>query len=417
MRVCLLSPGHLSTNPRIVKEADALTDAGHDVWLIVADFVGWAREADQSFSTRRWRVAETLPFGPLAPRATRVTQIVRQRLARAVAKMGVGHLNVIQAAFNPIAPDIVAAAKRIRADLYIAHYPAALAAAAEAAKLHGGRYAYDAEDFHLGDLPDGPDHTLDREFVRKIEARFLPGCAYVTAASPGIAHAYAAAYGIVRPTVVLNVFPLSQAPADAAIAGTVSPGPSVYWFSQTIGRDRGLECAVRAIGQARTRPHLYLRGRPAGGFVESLGKLASESNSTKQLHILPPAAPAEMCRLAGAHDIGFVGETGHTQNRKIAITNKQFTYLLAGLPCVMSDVPAHQVLSAELGAAAVLYAVDNVAALAEAFDYLLSDPSRLARAREAAFRLGQERFNWEKESQIIKRLVGKLGGSLAKTAC
>ena len=28
-RVCLLTPGHLSTNPRLVKEADALANAGY----------------------------------------------------------------------------------------------------------------------------------------------------------------------------------------------------------------------------------------------------------------------------------------------------------------------------------------------------------------------------------------------------
>src|SRR5690606_31756702 len=123
-----------------------------------------------------------------------------------------------------------------------------------------------------------------------------------------------AAYGIRRPTVILNVFPLSHAPPGPTPAGTATPGPSIYWFSQTIGPDRGLECAVRAIGLARTKPHLYLRGRPAAGFAEGLTKLAAEFGVADRLHLLPPASPHEMEQLASAYDVGFVGETGHTRN-------------------------------------------------------------------------------------------------------
>ena len=195
------------------------------------------------------------------------------------------------------------------ADLYIAHYPAALPAAAIAAQRHGARYAFDAEDFHLGDTPDGPEYDAQRQMLRAIEGRYLPGCAYVTAASPGIADAYVEAYDIARPTVVLNVFPRAQAPIRPTPRGTAAPGPSVYWFSQTIGPDRGLECAVRAIGRAQSRPHLYLRGTPAAGFLDHLRKIASEADALDRLHVLPPAAPSEMVRLAAAYDVGLVGRT------------------------------------------------------------------------------------------------------------
>ena len=228
---------------------------------------------------------------------SRVVQLVRQRLARVMVAAGVRRAPIVLAAWHPIGPDLVRAALDVRADLYIAHYPAALPAAAIAAQRHQARYAFDAEDFHLGDTPDGPEYDVQRQMLRAIEGRYLPGCAYVTAASPGIADAYAEAYGIARPTVVLNVFPRAQAPCCPTPRGTATPGPSVYWFSQTIGPDRGLECAVRAIGRARSRPHLYLRGTPAAGFLDRLRKIAGEADALDRLHVLPPAAPSEMVRL------------------------------------------------------------------------------------------------------------------------
>ena len=400
-RVCILTPGHLSTNPRLVKEADSLADAGYEVSVIAADCTLWARDADRSFSGQAWQVVRTLSFGPHSPLPSRVVQLVRQRLARAMVAAGVRRMPTILAAWHPIGPDLVSAALDVRADLYIAHYPAVLPAAAIAAQHHRGRYAFDAEDFHLGDAPDGPEYNAQRRMLCAIEGRYLPGCAYVTAASPGIADAYVDAYGIVRPIVALNVFPRDQAPCRPTSGGTVAPGPSVYWFSQTIGPERGLECAVRAIGQAQSRPHLYLRGTPAAGFLGYLRTIATESGVADRLHVLPPAVPSEMVRLAAVYDLGLSGEPGHTGNNKIALGNKLFTYLLAGIPAVISDVSAHRDIAPTMGDAARLYPVDAPAGLATALDTLLGDPEALASARTAAWQLGQERFNWDLEQDNL----------------
>jgi glycosyltransferase involved in cell wall biosynthesis len=409
-RVCLITPGHLSTNPRLVKEADALASAGYDTRVIAADFSRWGREADLSFAARPWRVVRTLPFGPDAPRFSRAVQLARQRAAVLIAGVGSRWPPIVCAAWHPIAPDLIKATKRMPADLYIAHYPAALPAAAKAAGRHGGLYAFDAEDFHIGDLPDEPEHEPNRRLVRAIEARYLPGCAFITAASPGIADSYANAYHIARPTVVLNAFPASQAPSSPTPRGTAEPRPSVYWFSQTIGPDRGLECAVQAVGRSRLHPHLYLRGSPTSGFVDRLQTIAGAAGAADRLHILSPAAPSAMERLAASYDVGFVGETGWTANRRVALTNKLFTYLLAGLPVVMSDIPAHCAFAPEVGDAARLYTTDDADSLAAALESLLEDPELLEAARAAAFRLGQTRFNWDFEKP---KLLEKVGAALA----
>jgi hypothetical protein len=396
-RICILTPGHLSTNPRVVKEADALAGAGYNVSVIAADYVHWAREADRTLAGRSWSVAQTLPFGPDAPRPVRTLQLLRQHSARLMIAARIEVPAIVRAAWHPIGPDLVAAATHVPADLYVAHYPAALPAAAIAARRHGALYAFDAEDFHLGDRPELPKHSAERRMVRSIEERYLPGCAYVSAASPGIADAYVEAYGIVRPTVVLNVFPRAQAPSQPTQAGNAVPGPSIYWFSQTIGPGRGLECAVRAIGRAQFRPHLYLRGTPAWGFLDRLRTIAAEAGVADHIHILPPAAPSEMERLAASYDIGLGGETGFTRNNKIALSNKVFSYILAGIPVVLSNTPAHRAFAVELGGAARLYKVDDAESHACALDAFLCDAAGLAAARATAFHLGRNRFNWETE--------------------
>ena len=404
--ICLISPTLLSTNPRLVKEADALVEAGHAVHLVCGDFLSWAREADAEFEGRGWNSVTKVRLGPGTPLPRRFLQVFRQRTAKRAMLAGMTHQRVLEAAWHQVTPDLVKAATRIRADLYVAHYVAALPAAAQAARIHGTRYAFDAEDFHLGDPPDGPVFDAIRRHTRAIESAYLPAAAYVTAASPGIADAYASAYGIPTPTVLLNVFPRSHAPAGPTARGTASPGPSVYWFSQTIGGDRGLECVVRAISLARSRPHLYLRGNPEAGFLDRLNAVASSAEVGDRLHLLPPDRPSEMERLASRYDVGFVGETGATANRRIAVTNKLFTYVLAGIPTVASDIPAHRQMAQRLGPALRLYPVESAEGLAAAIDELLDDDgATLARARAHAYVLGQKSLNWDVEKAVLVRKV------------
>lgn len=404
-RICLLTSGHLATNPRLVKEADALSGAGYDVEIVCTRFVEWATLQDASFAGRPWKVAACIPFGPLAPRSWRVKQVLRQRVARAALSAGLDAEVVREAEWHPASPDITSAALAVKADLYIAHYPAALPAAAKAAARHGARYAFDAEDFHLGDLPEIPEHEAEKSRLRAIEKRYLPGAAYVSAASPGIADAYAAEYGIVRPTEILNVFPLGHAPSSATPRGMVEPGPSLYWFSQTIGPDRGLEAAVAAIGQAKSKPHLYLRGRPVPGYIDHLKLTAGCAEIAARIHVLDIGPPVQMERLAAAHDVGLVAETALTRNRAICLTNKLFSFLLAGIPPLISDIPGQLTFARSCGLDDLIYSNRDAVALARRLDELLLRPQRLTQMRAKCFALGQDRYNWERESRLLLDLV------------
>lgn len=400
-RVCIVTPGQIGSNPRVVKEADALHEAGFRVTVIATRTLDCVEPRDRSLMRRiRWRLERLDLRSKWRWRLRRAGQISFRHVYSRT-----GFASFADFGFSAYTYPLFSAALRTPAELYIAHYPAALPAAATVARRHGGRFAYDAEDFHLGDWPDSPEYEVERRLIRAIERRYLSDCAHVTAASPGIADAYLEAYGIKRPRVILNVFPVIQAPPGPMEKGSAEPGPSVYWLSQTIGPNRGLECAVRAIGRAVTRPHLYLRGTPAAGFVDSLHEIAAGCGAGAQLHILPPDEPDKMARLASIYDIGLVAENGQTRNRDIALTNKLFTFLLAGIPVVMSNTTAHSTFASETGMSDHIYATDDPRALAAVIDRLLGDQAALATARAEAYRLGRERYNWDIESRQLVKLT------------
>ena len=413
--ITIITPGALGSNPRVVKEAEALASWGHKVHvqstrsLAVVDRRDEAVLAYAHFSSARldlrrlrsWRLRRLLQIGArYGFGAVRLDALAPWALSATV----------------PLLKDALWSAPP--ADLYIAHYVEALPAAAALAARHGAAYAFDAEDFHLGDDVDGPGAALRRQIKRAIERRYLPGALYVTAAAPLIAQAYVDTYGIALPTVILNVFARANAPQAPTAAGTAQPGPSLYWFSQTIGLGRGLKNAIQAIAKARSQPHLYLRGTPAAGFQDELKAVAEELGVSARLHFLEPALPDDLERLAAAFDLGYSGDEGIEINRHYALGNKIFSYLLAGVPVLASATRAQLDLVPQLGDAMATFPLGDVTALAGLIDSYLLDPARLARARHAAWQLGQSRFNWERESErlvalIEDRLAARKAGAVA----
>ena len=405
MHVCLVSPGHLSTNPRLVKEARTLKGAGHRVSIVCGRYLDSGIEADLSLAQELDPVT-AVEFGPHAASwATYLRQGLFRKMATFALRSGLRTQALLEMAQHPAVRDLQRATALIRADLYIAHYVAALPAAAGAAQRHCAAYAFDAEDFHLGDLPDLPQHAFEKSLIKAIEGRYLPSAAFITAASPMIADAYAITYGVWPPVTVLNVFPRTNGPARPAASGAHRPNPTLYWFSQVIGPGRGLETALRAVPLARAPLHLHLRGTLAIGYEQTLRDLAATLGIADRLHLHAPIAPDALERDAVRFDLGYAGELPNSINRNMALTNKLFSYLTSGLPILASDIPAHRELAPQLGKAAELFVSGDPTSLAAAIDRCLASPEALTARRRHAWELGQNQFAWELEADKVIQLV------------
>jgi len=395
--ICIVSPGNLASNPRVLKEADALHEAGHAVTAVVCDYTEALRPFDDEIAGRvPWKVVRVA-----RPAGERQIGQAARGLARLATGLGGGvPVAVAASAYGGPVAALRRAASEVPADLYIAHYVAGLAAAADVARRRGAMLGFDAEDYHAGE--GTPFHM---SMVRTIESALLPACRHVTAAAPLIAKAYAAQCRV-EPTTVLNVFPLAMAPAQpgpAAVQGTFK----AYWFSQTIGLDRGLQSFVQAMARTRTRVTLDIRGGNRWGHGERLAALARELGVGDRVSLLPMAPPEEMVRLAASYDIGLSLETDVSENRRLCLTNKIFTYLLAGVPVLLSDTPAQRALAPDLGAAQRLVSLADPAAMAAMLDELAGSPAARAEASASAWRLGRERYNWEVEKAALLGSVAR----------
>lgn len=398
--VCIVSPGNLASNPRVLKEADALHGAGYDVTAIVCDYNEVLRQADDEIEAAvPWKVIR-VPRSADEGVTARAATALAKGLTAAGAKVPVGI--AARSARTPVSA-LLRRTRDVKADLYIAHYVAALPAAAEAARRHGALLGFDAEDFHSGEGTGSADDAFRMRMIGIVEGAILPSCAHLTAASPLIGKAYAARYGIPAPATVLNVFPLSMAPAVPKSRGE-GAGLRAYWFSQTIGPDRGLQAFIQAMAQTAAPVTLDIRGSNRWGHGDALLALAASLGIGDRVKLLPMAPPGEMVRLAADYDIGLSLETDVSENRRICLTNKIFTYLLAGVPVIMSDTRAQKLLVADLWRAARLCSLTDPAGLARTLDTLASPPI-LAESAQTAWRLGRDRYNWEREQDVLLQSV------------
>jgi hypothetical protein len=399
-RVCLVAPGNLTSNPRVVKEADALHAAGFQVRIVAGDTMQTVRELDRSILAGAAWQAQRVGFQPGLGR--HVAAVVR-RSCRILIDRGIcPSVAAAGWAESQIIGRLARAAAAEPADLYIGHYLPGLAAAARAARVHHAVLGFDAEDSHVDELPAEPAWKGRRAARELIERTFLPQCRHLTAASPLIAEALKIRYGV-DAVSVLNVFPLKEAPGVPCDPPSYSGqgAPTLYWFSQTIGPGRGLESVIDALGRMRSPANLHLRGNPAKGYADVLRGRAMQAGIGNRLHLHAPANPARMVCLASTHDLGLALELNEPHHRAICLTNKAFTYLLAGVPVLLSHTPAQDWLAPQLGQAALRADLSDPSGLAAGLDTYFANLPGQREARRAAWRLGRERFNWDLEKHIF----------------
>jgi glycosyltransferase involved in cell wall biosynthesis len=398
-RVCLVTPGHLGSNPRLVKEADALVEAGYEVHVIAGDSYADARIRDASILEQaKWSV-KIIPLRP--DRATYFCRRLRQMICRTLFSAGFRTSFIAARAHHALVPALTAAAVAVRADIYIGHCLAALPAVVRAGSKNRARIGFDAEDFHSGEAEDHGRGELENAIARALESTLLPRCVLFTAASPLIAEAYEHQYGL-KACPVLNVFPLKEA-VDPQPAPQI---PSFYWFSQTIGPGRGLEEFIAILRRLQRPVRLDLRGHVTAMYGRQLEEKVRGTEI--ELRLLAPDVPKSMVRDAAGYTAGLGLELCAPRNRDLCLTNKAFTYLLAGVPVILSRTRAQDRLAADLGDASLLIELKDEDRSARQLTDWLENTENQNKARVAARGLGRDRFNWDQEKRRWLSEIEKL---------
>lgn len=411
-RIGIVSSGCLSTGPRVVKEADALSAAGYDVSVVGCHWVPGQAEWDARLAAPKPWAWSPCSLRTASGRRTgrAVAGVLVRNATRAIARATGPLAPIDEAALSSITAPLWWHAAGARADLFLAHNLAALPVAARLAGAARVPLAFDAEDDHLMELPASEQHTIEARLRDTLLARYLPRCSYVTTPSDGIAEALRDRYGIPRPVVVHNAFPLAdRARCDGRRVDRTHGGFSLYWCSQSIGLDRGLQDAIRATARLPGEVHLHLRGDGPEPVRAELRRTAHEAGlDLARLHLHPQVHPDELLSRTMEHDIGFALEPPVSENKVLTVTNKVFLYLVAGLAVAASDTPGQRGLLAAEPEVGFVYRHGDVTALAHGLQRLMEDPGRLARAKAASLAAAEARWCWEREQEHLLAVVARV---------
>ena len=395
-KIVIITTGQPSTNPRMVKEYEALKEEGYQVKVLYSFWVKWAEAADKIlFETEQIDSNDFILIGgsPSYQKWKYYYSRIRSKIYKVLS------LQRKEYALFRTAFFLENAALQQKADLYIAHNLGAVTAALRAAKKYNAKAGFDAEDYHRGEYLN--QNCTSALMIKHIEDKYLPKFDYITAASPLICTAYKKLFPSKNITCINNVFSKKYL---QKLHNENDNTLKLFWFSQTAGPGRGLETAVKAIEilKEKCKVELHIMGNCKPAYKSALLTLTTRADS---IYFLPPVTPNKVFETAARFDAGLSLEMPDTENRDVCLTNKIFTYLLAGNCILFSNTKAQKNFFNLYPGIGYLFDAGNEIQLAEILLHLSSNRKDLAKVKECSLRVAKECLNWENESQKFKVLV------------
>ena len=400
-KICIVTTRHISYNPRVLKEADALSAAGYEVVVVTVNNTDSQAAFDEELMRRRsWRW-RTVNFRKerAGERRYWLYLSLKQRVFLVLSRVSYRG-GIAERAAEKAYDALTAMAIDEKADMYIAHHAEALGAAYRAARRNEARFGFDAEDFHTGMNETGTVSAQDK-LVEYLETNYLPRVTYMTAASKGIGEAYRNKYGVKLPLTILNVFPYEELPA-----GDVSEPVKFYWYSQVIGPNRGIELLLEAASMVRLPFEIHLRGSLQNvAYRDKLKELCGSSGLWERLVWHEPILAERLIREANRYDVGLALESDISFNRNICVTNKTFAYLMSRLVLLGTDTEGQKDIFSHFPDASRICRMNNATELAAGMEYFIGHRDLLMAGKKAAGKAVRDTFNWEMETQKLLRYI------------
>ncbi len=400
--IVLITTGQPSVNPRIVKEAEAFRAAGYTVTLLYCFWINWAIAADHSLLKNvKWQ-HQLIGGSPVSQKILYALKRLRWKIYRQLNKTFGNKVNFAERAQARCYDELLKAAIAIKADWYIGHNLGALPVAIKAAQHHHTKCGFDFEDYHREEVENITPHDLKR--ILYLENKYVPALNYITAASPLIADKVHKNFPALRKKdliTILNCFPLSQQPVFR-LKAVRDDTLQLFWFSQTIGLNRGLEIVFKALEELKDPSiHLTLAGRLNSDVITYIEKHAP---AVKQaIHFAGVIDPDQLPSFASQFDVGLALELAIPNNRNICLTNKIFTCLLAGNAIIFSETAAQKSFN-EQHKAGLSFESNNIPQLKAAITAYKNE-AILLQQRKANYQLANELLNWEKEKGKLLSII------------
>ncbi len=402
-KILFVTNVNLASNPRCLKEVRAVLEAGYEATVLKFVIDNWSAEyeaiIEKELPQVEWITINVgrKPFMPwfLSALASYIAKLELNLFGdnpKLISYFLDKRSFLINKKLNTINKDY---------HIVIAHNPGAFWASSRFAAKHNIPLGIDVEDYHPGEYKDAKRSGYMTKMMNKV----LFGASYITAASPLILQY--ATRGIsntkAKQQLINNVFSLKHQPAFNDLPINSGVPLKLFWFSQFLGTDRGLQDVISAMNLI---DDFSVQLTLMGNSSESLKtELLSILTNNKHSIVFKNARPEkELITESANHHIGLALENGANLNRDLCLTNKLFTYLLAGNAIVASDTNAQKLFMDENPQVGDMYNAGDSDMLAGVLKGLYNNEALLAK-RKVSYQLAKDKYNWGKEKQTFLQLV------------
>jgi glycogen synthase len=308
-RVLMLVWTGVSNDTRVLREAGALVEAGWSVHII-------GRAVPSDFVPPAGISVSSVGAPPAAQGRRRQLNVV-ERAARWM--MLPEHVGIRLAAWQR---EALVEARGHRADVVHAHDFSALPVGAGLAQAWGVPLVYDSHELWSGRPRVGRPTPWRARREARLEARLGAGAAVVLTVGDGVAQELSRRYGWRDVRVVRNTFPRVKA-QDVRLGG-----PSGAVYAGRIAPYRELE-VIAAASRSTTLP-ITLLGPADAQFLSRF-----DPGRARVEHSRPAD---EVDAVLAAAGLALVTHSDRWVNHRLALPNKLFHAVRAGVPVVATDV-------------------------------------------------------------------------------
>lgn len=254
---------------------------------------------------------------------------------------------------------------------------------------------YDAHEF----TPGLAHYTIRRiTAMSSHEARYIQRADEVVTVSGPIAERMQELYRLTeRPTVVHNT-PFSTA-RDVVVRPRmreqlgIAPGVPIVVYSGNVGNGRGEKTLVEAMEYLRGDVHVVLVTNATRRYLDAHWQLAESFGALDRFHTADYVPATDIVSYLSDATIGYHGLVPGPENHEMALPNKLYEYMHAGLPLVVSEARALRGFVEENGIG-LSFRTDDPAHLAKQIHAVLDSHAELAEKLKPGSPLLAE-YSWE----------------------
>jgi len=213
-----------------------------------------------------------------------------------------------------------------------------------------------------------------------------------------------------RPTVVLNGPPLSWGQVESSrqlrSELRLSQDVPLVVYSGGLGPARNLSRAIEAMEDVKDA-HLAIVCVPNAHYrvAQKLDREIEALGLSDRVHLVEPVQPDQIISSLSSADLGIHPMIGGLPNHEMALPNKLFDYLRAGLPVVTSDLQELGQFVRTWGIGEV-FDPDDPASIAAAIKRALANREALAAATQNQELLHS--YSWECQEENLAALYQSL---------